>query len=217
MKQSGFTLIELIISIAIIGILLKIGIPIYQNYLAKASYQEGLVQLMTYKNFYQQLIIEQNYTLPPNDGQYNIICAWSNDWNFTGQWRNPPNTTDLFYIDDDIILYGNNNSDFCRKNRPPLPISHGIFSSTRLPNHYDNAEWEIAHLRHPSGSEQIMMFIAPGANSPYGIRGGIYNASNPEPYDHLFVIGNVDPQTRQIHWKISEKSGCKKRPEGSIC
>ncbi|MDO6652355.1 prepilin-type N-terminal cleavage/methylation domain-containing protein [Colwellia sp. 1_MG-2023] len=48
--QQGFTLIELMIVVAIIGILAAVALPAYQTYTAKAQYSEVILASGPYKN-----------------------------------------------------------------------------------------------------------------------------------------------------------------------
>ena len=54
--QKGFTLIELMIVVAIIGILAAIAIPQYQNYIARSQFSESQVMLSGFKSAVQEKV-----------------------------------------------------------------------------------------------------------------------------------------------------------------
>jgi type IV pilus assembly protein PilA len=65
-EQAGFTLIELMIVVAIIGILAAVALPAYQNYVARAQVAEAFA------------LIDGQKTLVGEACSYNGGCAGSN-------------------------------------------------------------------------------------------------------------------------------------------
>ncbi|MBO9481665.1 pilin [Salinisphaera sp. G21_0] len=55
-KQQGFTLIELMIVVAIIGILAAVAIPQYQNYIARSQLSEVMVNLSSAKTTIEETV-----------------------------------------------------------------------------------------------------------------------------------------------------------------
>ncbi len=70
--QKGFTLIELMIVVAIIGILAAIAIPQYQNYIAKSQVSRVVAETGALKTAYETCL---------NDGK---VAAGACDLGFTG-------------------------------------------------------------------------------------------------------------------------------------
>ena len=59
-KQQGFTLIELMIVVAIIGILAAVALPAYQDYTTRAKVSEIMIQMATVKNSMSECMTTAN-------------------------------------------------------------------------------------------------------------------------------------------------------------
>jgi len=64
--QSGFTLIELMIVVAIIGILAAVAIPAYQDYVARSQVSEGMATAGAVKTSISEFYASQG-TFPPQN------------------------------------------------------------------------------------------------------------------------------------------------------
>jgi len=59
-QQNGFTLIELMIAVAIVGILTSVGYPSYQKHIQKAKRSEAQAALVSFATAMEQWRVENN-------------------------------------------------------------------------------------------------------------------------------------------------------------
>ena len=79
-REAGFTLIELMIVVAVIGVLAAIAIPEYRDYMARTQASDAVVQLGGLKTPISEFYLNQGYL--PSYAQLNDIGAVSGHTTF---------------------------------------------------------------------------------------------------------------------------------------
>jgi type IV pilus assembly protein PilA len=77
--QKGFTLIELMIVVAIIGILAAVAIPSYQNYTLKAKFTEVVNAASPYKTGIELAVQNGDAAFPNGGGALSSVVAGGGD------------------------------------------------------------------------------------------------------------------------------------------
>lgn len=80
-RTGGFTLLELLIVVAIIAILAAIAMPIYQSYILRSRRAQGRAALMTLLQQEEAYMMQNGsyLTFTAGDATNGVFKAWSND------------------------------------------------------------------------------------------------------------------------------------------
>ena len=70
-KSAGFTLIEILIAVAVIGVLVAVSIPAYRSYMVKAKMEDALLVLESIRPEIE-LYWDLNNRLPQNDSDIDL-------------------------------------------------------------------------------------------------------------------------------------------------
>jgi len=104
-KQNGFTLIELMIVVAIIGILAAIAIPAYQNYIIRAQVSEGLTLATRAKTSVSEYYMERG-SWPSNNDEAGLADKHDIKGSYTEHMSVKDNVIEIKYgYDSNLAIF----------------------------------------------------------------------------------------------------------------
>ena len=112
-RTKGFTLVELMIAVAIVGILAAVAIPSYQNYVLKANRAEAKSMLMDAASRQEQYYMDnRTYTLDMDKLGYTVDAGGKVDTG-TGKYLMDATVADASSYTLAATAQGNQVSDSC--------------------------------------------------------------------------------------------------------
>ena len=71
-KQTGFSLVELMIAVVIIGILMSVAIPLYQDQVARTQLSAALAEVVPARSVYEVMIQQDQGYVPADGGELGL-------------------------------------------------------------------------------------------------------------------------------------------------